>query len=47
MSEHSALATRHAAEEALNAIQARVLPTDALEIVDDDEAAQYVGSYIK
>lgn len=28
-------------------IQARVLPSDALEIVSDDEAAQYVGGYIK
>jgi len=28
-------------------IQARVLPTEALEIVSDDEAAQYVGGYIK
>ena len=29
------------------AIQARVLPAGALEIVGDDEAAQYVGGYIK
>ncbi len=28
-------------------IQARVLPTEALEIVADEEAAQYVGGYIK
>jgi putative SOS response-associated peptidase YedK len=28
-------------------IQARELPVDALEIVPDEEAAQYVGSYIK
>jgi putative SOS response-associated peptidase YedK len=28
-------------------IQARVLPTGALEIVPDDEAAQYVGGYLK
>ena len=28
-------------------IQARVLPTEALEIVSDDEAAQYVGGYLK
>ncbi len=31
----------------VESIQARVLPTDALEIVPDDEAAQYVGGYIK
>lgn len=31
----------------LEAIQARVLPKDALEIVGDEEASQYVGSYIK
>jgi putative SOS response-associated peptidase YedK len=29
------------------AIQARILPVDALEIVADDEAAQYVGAYLK
>lgn len=29
------------------AIQARVLPTDGLEVITDDEAAQYVGGYIK
>jgi putative SOS response-associated peptidase YedK len=41
-------------EEWLNApadqierIQSRVLPTTALEIVGDDEAAQYVGGYLK
>lgn len=28
-------------------IQARILPTNALEIVPDDEAAEYVGGYIK
>jgi putative SOS response-associated peptidase YedK len=28
-------------------IQARVLPPNALEIVPDDEAAEYVGGYIK
>ena len=28
-------------------IQARVLPAEALQIVDDEEAAQYVGGYIK
>lgn len=31
----------------IEAIQARVLPIDALQIVSDDEAAQYVGGYIK
>jgi putative SOS response-associated peptidase YedK len=31
----------------IGAFQARVLPTSALEIVPDDEAAQYVGGYIK
>lgn len=31
----------------IEAIQARVLPTDALEIVPDDQAAQYAGGYIK
>jgi putative SOS response-associated peptidase YedK len=31
----------------VEAIQARVLPMNALEIVSDDEAAQYVGGYIK
>lgn len=41
-------------EEWLNApadqveeIQTRVLPTEALEIVADEEAAQYVGGYVK
>ncbi len=28
-------------------IQARVLPSEALEIVGDDEAEQFVGAYIK
>jgi putative SOS response-associated peptidase YedK len=28
-------------------IQARVLPVDSLEVVADDEAAQYAGGYIK
>lgn len=28
-------------------IQARELPVDALEIVPDEEAVQYVGSYMK
>jgi putative SOS response-associated peptidase YedK len=31
----------------ISEIQTRVLPTDALEIVSDDEAAQYVGGYLK
>jgi putative SOS response-associated peptidase YedK len=31
----------------IEAIQARVLPTDALEVAPDDEAAQYVGGYLK
>jgi putative SOS response-associated peptidase YedK len=33
--------------DSIEAIQARVLPTDALEIVPDDEALQYVGGYLK
>lgn len=32
---------------ALTDIQARVLPTNALEIVPDTEAAQYIGEYLK
>jgi putative SOS response-associated peptidase YedK len=36
-----------AAPDQIEAIQARVLPTDALEIVSDEEAAQYVGGYLK
>jgi putative SOS response-associated peptidase YedK len=31
----------------IETIQVRVLPTDALEILSDDEAAQYVGGYLK
>lgn len=31
----------------IEAIQARVLPADALEIVGDEEAGQFVGSYLK
>jgi putative SOS response-associated peptidase YedK len=31
----------------IETIQARVFPTDALEIVSDDEAAAYVGGYLK
>jgi putative SOS response-associated peptidase YedK len=48
------LADQAACEEWLNAppdeieaIQARVLPAGALEIVGDEEAAQYVGGYLK
>lgn len=37
----------NAAPDQIEVIQSRVLPTDALEIVGDDEAAQYVGGYIK
>ncbi|MGD9967518.1 MAG: hypothetical protein AB7T59_13430 [Hyphomonadaceae bacterium] len=37
----------NAPPEEIEAIQARVLATDALEIVGDDEAAQYVGGYIR
>lgn len=33
--------------DAIAAIQARKLPVEALEIVPDEEAAQYVGGYIK
>jgi putative SOS response-associated peptidase YedK len=36
-----------AAPDQIEAVQARVLPADALEIVGDDEAAQYVGGYLK
>lgn len=31
----------------IEAIQSHVLPTDALEIVPDDEASQYAGGYLK
>jgi putative SOS response-associated peptidase YedK len=31
----------------IEAIQARVLETDALQVVPDDEAVQYVGGYLK
>lgn len=37
----------NAPPDQIEAIQARVLPPEALEIVGDDEAAQYVGGYIK
>lgn len=33
--------------EHIEELQARVLPTDALEVLPDDEAAAYVGGYIK
>jgi putative SOS response-associated peptidase YedK len=37
----------NAPPENIEAIQARVLPIDALEIVPDDEAEQYTGGYLK
>lgn len=37
----------NAPSEQIEAIQARVLPADALEIVSEDEAVQYVGGYLK
>lgn len=37
----------HAPPERIEAIQARVLPPDALEILRDDEAVAYVGGYLK
>ncbi len=37
----------NAPADQIEAIQARVLPTEALEIIPDEEAAQYVGGYIK
>mgnify|MGYP000845521828 FL=1 len=37
----------NATPEQIESIQGRVLPPDALEIVGDDEAAQYVGGYMK
>jgi putative SOS response-associated peptidase YedK len=33
--------------DAIGAIQARTLPVEALQIVPDEEAAQYVGGYLK
>lgn len=36
-----------AAPDQIETIQARVLPTDALEIVPDEEASQYAGGYLK
>jgi putative SOS response-associated peptidase YedK len=37
----------NAPPEEIEAIQARVLPADALEIIGDEEAAQFVGGYLK
>ena len=37
----------NAPSEQIETIQARVLSTDALEIVSDDEAMQYAGGYLK
>jgi putative SOS response-associated peptidase YedK len=37
----------NAPSEQIEAIQARALPADALEIVSEDEAVQYVGGYLK
>jgi putative SOS response-associated peptidase YedK len=37
----------NAPPEQIEAIQARVLPADALEIVSDEEASAYVGGYLK
>jgi hypothetical protein len=37
----------NAQPDQVEAIQSRVLPVEALEIVSDEEAAQYVGGYIK
>mgnify|MGYP001065603420 CR=1 FL=1 len=36
-----------AGPESVEAIQSRVVSADALVIVSDDEAAQYIGGYIK
>lgn len=36
-----------AAPEQIEAVQARVLPADALEVVPEDEASAYVGGYLK
>jgi putative SOS response-associated peptidase YedK len=36
-----------ASADRIEAIQARVLPAEALEIVPDEEALQYVGGYLK
>ncbi len=38
---------RPAKEPTAASIQARVLPTDALEIVGEEEAAQVAGAYAK
>lgn len=37
----------NAPPDQIEPIQARALPSDALEIVPDEEAGQYVGSYLK
>jgi putative SOS response-associated peptidase YedK len=37
----------NAQPDQIEAIQARVLPTEALEIVPDNEAEQYTGGYLK
>ena len=37
----------NAPPDQIEATQARVLPSDGLEIVPDDEAGQFVGSYLK
>ena len=37
----------NAPADQIEAIQSRVLPTDALEFVPDEEAAQYIGGYLK
>lgn len=37
----------NAPSDQIEAIQARVLPADALEIIPDEEAAQYAGGYLR
>lgn len=37
----------NAQPDRIETIQARGFPSKALEVVSDDEAAQYVGGYIK
>lgn len=37
----------NAPPEQIEAVQARVLPADALEIVSDEEVSAYVGGYLK
>ena len=46
-SEFECLQWLNAVPDQVETIQARVLPTDALEIVPDHEAVQYGGGYIK